>query len=184
MLVACPHCGAPIQAQPGELTQCAQCGKPCRVAEGQLPAAPPVSKRWRAGFGEGMRPATSWIDLFDFRIQRFLTPWILRATWIATLVVGMILVCGIGYDILAHFFAGDSTSQQVKNDDDIAYLIKATTLSSGAKNTAPGTMIAFAISSVIACILTVLWVRVLLELVAVVFEIHKSLASIDRKTKG
>ncbi len=128
-------------------------------------------------------PSTSLLDLFDFKFEKYLTPWIIRITWGLVLGCAAMWIMAIGLGIVATWMP---ESTQARERPEARERPNATRLEFIAPNAeAPIWLRKRLITTVagitgcIAVIIAVLWIRVSLETVIVVFNMAKSLASID-----
>src|SRR4051794_9122185 len=104
--VICPHCNHSLAYVPtlaGQQVRCSACGNQFVMSSPDEPPAPPpvtaapdpsrfaeqpvtLPRRSLAERG-GFEPARSILDVFDFRFERYVTPIILRFTWILALLL-------------------------------------------------------------------------------------------------
>jgi hypothetical protein len=141
-----------------------------------------VSIAERSGFA----PARSILDIFDIHFERYVTPIIVRITWMTALVLAglwliVLLVLGV------YTWTPDS-AKKPSEDPRVAALrnrVQPRTESELSKWLEPRKAATIVlIHAAIAAVLALLWLRVVLESVIVLFHMAKSLASIDRKTAG
>lgn len=145
------------------------------------PAANPRERRkWR-------QPTSVW-DLFDFRFEKYLTPWIVRFTWIVALILVTIWLLGYCSVLLIDFSASRSGGVTVESSG------SSTPNVSSASGDGPSRgMIrlrglifraAYIITGVLTAIIVLLWVRVTLETVIVLFNIANTLTAIEDQLRG
>jgi len=132
--------------------------------------------------GGRLQTAESWLDLFDWKFKKYLTPWIVRATWIIFLVlVGIWLalqLLGIVLFILSLVAPSTELMEQQGNFGAPQFEPANRDL----KGWATGVFVSAQV--VIVGFVLILWVRVVLESIIVLFNIAASLDSIDNKTKA
>lgn len=187
--IACPGCRAELtidSSMVGRRVQCPSCSHQFVIPGGekppQIPAAQPyvppapafsAPTSYSNFASKRFKQSDSIFDIIlDFRFEKYVTPWIVRITWIVVLVVGAImLLLQIGGDI-SSLLPDGSNSRQPNFDfqprGELVYrlvqfgqiLLRYSTLFIG-----------------------LLWIRVVLETMIVIFHIAQSLASIDRKTR-
>jgi hypothetical protein len=138
-----------------------------------------------------MRASRSFWDLFDFRFEKSLTPWIVRLSWVLILIVGALWIVAIVVGVLGAVLPDipDSeryaTEARLKTYSPAVGSIPGNTPSSG---TTPSLTSALRVNRWLAVLtggisvlLGVLWLRVVLESVIVLFNIAATVAQIDRK---
>lgn len=140
-----------------------------------------LRSRFDAIRGGHFSPPTGLLDIFDWRFKKYLTPWILRITWIIVLVVAAL---GIGSQILLMmgtwlpeigWGAGDDGGMgnrfpgEFERDPVLPFWLRIRFAESLVR-----------LSVVLGVIVALLWIRVILELAIVLFNIATSLTSIER----
>jgi len=124
------------------------------------------------------KESNSPLDLFDWKFEKYLTPWIVRFTWLAVLALTSLWLTLVLISTVASFMPVEAPRRpsmdfEFRSPQDVipgnAWLWSAIFRIVGV-----GTAVAFTI-------LWLLWVRVLLESAIVIFNIAKTLASIDEK---
>lgn len=207
--IACPQCRAPIVAVAelaGQTVSCPQCGAPFVMpstsAVPQPPPPPPlpsrpssplVSHRQSLPYRAGFRPSSSLFDIFDIHFEKYVTPLIAKITWIFTLAIALLWLIGLLYDAINTWIPHTEKPSVVLAPslrrpgslDELARDRSATSTEKGSKLSdrliRRFWIIFRQVMSVIALFLTVLWIRVALESMIVLFRIAKSLSSIDDK---
>ena len=198
--VHCPHCQTKFQIAHellGRQVKCGACGKRFDTILPPAPPPPPappgdvelaaddlsvlakIGDNARSRFSQTIQrrfqPATSWLDLFDWRFEKYLTPWIVRLTWIFCLAVAIFL---IGVIIVWPFLSNvdlkpNNASSNAQHDnlelrfDDPVWLQDR---------------IGYAFVRVMVfsnVVFALLWIRVILEMVIVLFNIATTLTTID-----
>jgi|GEM_PF-6763992 len=189
----CPACKLPLEIPPpmaGQPVSCPRCRTtfsspvPSMVPlPGPTPVvapSPPVSSSETSTAALRERPITL-LDVFDLSFKRYVTPLIVKVTWVLTLffasiwllIIFTVLMIDLMPDTPAHMRQRPGLQFDligVLNKIDRAWwrtLIRTVMVS----------------TQVATVVLFVLWMRVLLESVMVVFQMAASLKSIDRKTK-
>ena len=139
----------------------------------------------------GMRASRSFWDLFDFRFEKSLTPWIVRLSWALILIVGALWIVatlvGMLWAVLPHIPDSErfATGPQLKTYSPAVGSITGNTPSSGTTSSLSSALRAnfwlVGLTGCISLLLGVLWVRVVLESVLVLFNIAATVAQIDQK---
>jgi hypothetical protein len=181
--VACPQCGLPIvivSSLTGKTVSCPQCQFHFIMpAEPEPQASVPVVSIYQTGATRKLKPATSLLDIFDFRFEKFVTPIIIRITWIMVVAAAVLFAIWGAYQLVASELPVEKVEPKSQYE---LRLPKGAEVSGG---TARVVKKAFAYGmSLILLALSLLWIRVSLEMTIVAFNIATSLQSIDRKTKG
>jgi len=128
-------------------------------------------------------PSTSFLDIFDLSFTRFVTPLIVKITWILVLLCGFLwiaslalsFVVGLGSDLI-----GKSDTPSRPNFSAYSEPDRAEPTSSGVS----ASMALFVIKAVgfitfaVAGLTGVLWMRVILEGIIVIFKIAETLTDI------
>lgn len=134
----------------------------------------------------------SIVDLFDWRFEKYLTPWIVRLTWLATLAMFSLWALGllVGYvtsSIETVSVDGDDsgtgsdavTDYDFREPDESEVSFDSPLDSQWMKWQAIRTVAL--LSAIVGCFFCLLWVRVLLELAIVAFNIANTLTDIEGK---
>lgn len=141
----------------------------------------------------GFQPASSWFDIFDWKFEKYLTPWVIRATWIICLgLFGLwtsLIVISVAWDwvTLPVQESIEHTNGKSFGVDEFAEMTRPRSASrSGPRFVIPEwfsnrivTTIA-GLTAVFFAIVGILWIRVLLETSIVLFNMAANLASIDK----
>ncbi|MGI9518460.1 MAG: DUF4282 domain-containing protein [Pirellulaceae bacterium] len=213
----CPACGvlfsvsatgspqAPVEPSP-------QPPEPEPEPESQAPVAPPIppasapvkpefeieSSTIRTSQPSSLRLAS----LLDVRFTHYLTPAIIRFTWVCVLIMSALWMLFLMIGFFASMLpsgAEPSTSASsidldavMNGDGDLGSLtsLLGSSLTGGQKEQTffqsvksfAFKLLAF-LSLLVGLVLSVLWCRVMFETIIVVFDISNSLKSIDRKTE-
>ena len=184
--VACPHCTYAF-VMPGPAAAPAMATP---VAAAAMPAYSSVA-------ASRFRPSTSIWDVFDFKFEKYLTPWIIRVTWIAALIVTGLTISLYTFVLVASFVPKNSTPQTASSQEGSSASEPRSRLAierlmpdglsgddRGDSNAQTILLNVFTwVSMTIAVLVSLLWIRVLLEMMIVLFNMATSLASIDRKIK-
>ena len=209
MGVSCPHCAQVVAYSPamaGQVVACPKCQRPFQMPTGQTQVPVPKSpvqpqsagsdaqaladiatsarSAFRSARRQHLRPATSWLDLFDWKFEKYLTPWIVRATWLACLVMVFVSVATILILTLLSWAPDLDTSDgsQTPGTDYRGSEFRVPKppewLASRISKTVAG------ILAICSAMLGLLWIRVVLEIVIVVFNIATTLTSIDEKLEA
>lgn len=186
-LIYCPHCRGPIQddgRHAGQTLVCPRCRGQFNVPGQQPQQKVQPASVYSTAISRRFKESSSPLDIFfDFRFEMYLTPLIIRATWIIA------IACTVaGLSGLTVWLAMTATPQQqgpqmqpggVPMEVGIEELRepKAVVADYGAWKAV------FYVAVVVGSILALLWLRVCLEAVIVIFNIAESLESIDGKTR-
>ena len=142
--------------------------------------------KYRAN-NEGLRPATSWLDIFDWKFEKYLTPWVLRLVWICCLVGAGFWLLLLTLSTIGSFFPPETSDGfRRASSSSVAAMLGAIPL---VRSLSPETLVnivkfigfVFLFTSATLCLL---WIRVILESFIVVFNIATTLKSIDDKTEA
>jgi hypothetical protein len=185
--INCPHCRATVsisEALAGRPLVCPVCGTefsipPIASSPDPIIEFNPYSTMLKRRL---QRPTSFW-DIFDFKFEKYLTPWIIRATWICVCALSAVSLLVLVITMIAdsvtvernHSVVGQESTQP--KDSDIQWSFADNQFTGTAKR------IGIVVIQVVATILGLLWIRVILETEIVIFNIATSIASIDRKTK-
>lgn len=202
----CPHCRGVVEyvrELAGKPVACPHCGKQFTLPPSTSTAAPVPAVKVRRGSASGLadrhRPsmtaATSWFDLFDFKFEKYLTPWIIRLTWAVALVVSAVwlamLLFGVVWTLIPSAAEANLSQTQLRAEQELTSpgLEAPETESPRSRlkwrplKLPPQVVLAtaMALTTIIAIMVCLLWVRVFLETVIVVFNIATTLKDIERK---
>jgi hypothetical protein len=119
------------------------------------------------------RPARSILDLFDFRFQFYVTPIIICVTWIVSLVIGALWMCVMLYLLISSWLPSSNSSHAPDPNEVIDMIV--------GKTKSAETIIE--ITQIVLLPVALMWVRVMLEQLVVLFEIMASFASRESKPK-
>ncbi len=228
MKIRCSHCQAPLRL-PDSFTankaKCPKCGgrvdlttsqdfdktrydSQDTTAEFKLPSEPAADQlvEDESVAEEGMRnakrsvAATIW-RLCDFKFKRYLTPWIIRVTWLCVLLLVAVWFLLLSGSTVLSWLATESSSREQPSLDtssldglldqlDGQSLLGSSLLGGSAKQRPGfiGSVERFAwksaqiFTAVVSMFLFVLWSRAMLEMVVVIFDISETLKRIDSKT--
>ena len=135
---------------------------------------------WRKARGSNFSLA-----LFDFKFEHYLTPWIIRFSWICVLCLAAVWILFLSYRFVSSSFSGSdpvtptlSTSPDALNQMLEGLMSQQSPL--GFFSSFGGRAI-MTLSGLVAILLTVLWTRVMLETLIVIFNISNTLKSIEQK---
>ncbi len=130
------------------------------------------------------KPANSVCDIFfDFRFERYVTPHIIRLTWVVALILGIICAGIYSYSALSVWLPESGRHPEAKQRMRVQVEIIDDILPSPRNSQKIWTSFA-SLLSVMFVAIGLLWIRVWLEMMIVIFNIALSIASIDKKTKG
>ncbi len=142
----------------------------------------PAARRQGSSFGS-LRDPTSLLDMFDLKFEKYLTPWIVRATWVLVLTVAALWIAKSMFDVVvASLPEVDTATKSTESVTDIEP-------PSSTSNEAPSLSFESlewldeVLEGIWQCaqvILGVLWLRVCLETVIVLFNIAKSAKTVEK----
>lgn len=201
-LTLCAACKLPLDVTPdmaGEEMACPRCGARFRVPP-MTPPPPPVVPASAAtpspAISASPRPlrrpfndqATSLLDLFDLSFTRYVTPLIVKITWVLALTLGAAWLVIIVFGLIASSLpvaeqSGPSrATRPSRPQPQFEFRQPEIDERIGDASFAAAVRVVLLVTQVIGVILFLLWVRVGLEAVIVVFHMAASLRSIDDKT--
>jgi hypothetical protein len=197
----------------GKQTTCVKCGKdlvvPAQTKPVDVPPPPPIpedtspplsdftpappaettvsespSESPRPAGLRKMQPSRSWWDLFDWKFEKYLTPWIIRFTWALAVTWTLIVILLLSFSVVSSAFESEKKPQfDSQSQADIDMLLQS--LSPQEKST--GARWAWKLigygTAVVLSVLALLWTRVVLECLIVVFNIAETATSIDDSLK-
>lgn len=182
-VATCPKCKTQFQLPTSDLPQLAPPSEPtysyAAAAPNPLPTFAPSqpSETPPASSARKWREPTSIVDIFDWRLETYLTPWILRASWIMGLFLAALWLLGACWELFTDMFGINTFSsgspwepRPTSSLPDWAYplIIRVAMI------------IRFFFYGMIA-VLGLLWLRVALEFVIVIFNIAETAKSIEQK---
>ena len=207
----CPHCEARLRCPErlsGKESTCRKCGQrflvPDRAApvddlapefravkppplEKSSPPTPPaaaVSEAARSVGPQGTRRALSWKNFFDWKFERYMTPWIIRFTWVLSVIWAACVIVLLAISMVSSAMPSREKPQtDFRSQTDIDALMRSLSQqeqSTGARWT--WKLIGYGTAAVVS-ILSLMGTRVVLECLIVVFKIADTAASIDRSLK-
>jgi DNA-directed RNA polymerase subunit RPC12/RpoP len=201
--MACPRCGARFVV-PGVAPGPAP--PPMIRSEPQSPPNAPVI-RGRVERRPFEDQATSLLDLFDLSFTRYVTPIIVRITWVLALVLAavwlLVVIVGLVISLVPEMSReaqsdGAATAQSERTTSDRRpdngafefqsspqFEFRRPSIPERAEDSSFAVAMRVVVFStqLVAIILFLLWVRVALEAVIVIFHMAANLRSIDKKTK-
>lgn len=188
-LIYCPHCRGPLQDDgtlAGQSLICPRCrgqfdvpGPPPRQ---QFVAEPSHSSAYSAAIARRFKESNSLLDiLVDFRFEKYITPIIVRATWIVALIsifAFLLLMLGV---LVMSILPPEGAQPPAHPNQWGAPNVPAKPAKSWGMDSSVISICLYA-GLVVGAFLALLWLRVALEGVIVIFNIAESLVSIDQKT--
>lgn len=196
---ACPSCQLPLEITPGMAGQelaCPRCHARFTIP-GTTPGAPPIAGPLPnfSEFGPSVtarRPfqhqSTSLLDLLDFSFTRYVTPLIVKITWVIALILSAgwlsLVVVGLIVSMLPEIETPQGTRRSSRPRPEIQFDFQSNELAerAGDASFAVAMRVAIVITQLVGIILFLLWIRVALEAVIVIFHMAANLKSIDDKT--
>ncbi|MGH7135993.1 MAG: DUF4282 domain-containing protein [Pirellulales bacterium] len=129
----------------------------------------------------GPSPVEAFFLLFDLRFERYLTPWIIRSSWILILALAAFSLLGAGLHAFGSAAPAKPSFPSVSPTDPIF------DPSSMPAEPPFGVDLALRLTRAavwcLATVLAVLYLRVICEVFIVVFNIATSLKTIERQTR-
>jgi hypothetical protein len=131
------------------------------------------------------QPATSWMDLFDWKFEKYLTPWIVRATWLICVIGAFLWLAFISIGTLWSL-APDMSSSRSETQTSSS-LDNQRSFEERPSSGPPGWLSARLVSAIAGLtgigfvIVMLLWIRVVLETSIVLFNISATLSAMDQK---
>lgn len=203
-IVTCPSCGRrwSLPSQAAANIPCPNCHQPLFPVGVQAtvtppPAPPPTSdptaaqlgalnfrRRYRSAAQRTFQESKSPLDLFDWKFEKYLTPWIVRFTWVAVVVIAGLWLMFVTVSLLLTFVPDVATPA---NDFEPSSPFSSSPQFEISLSDSPWLwLLVFRIvgglTILFVTLIWLLWIRVLLESAIVIFNIARSLASIDEKT--
>ena len=207
--LSCPHCQAQFHIATeysGRQVKCGSCGKKFQVPPPPPPLPslrePPPSarqptesellsedlskvvtisdgsrSRFRRSVDRRFQPATSWLDFSDWKFEKYLTPWIVRITWILCLALTAIAISLILRSVVVSWAA--ETNMRLPTGRPKIFELQAPSLPGWLSSRVASTVSGFTL--VFSALLTLLWTRVILEMVIVFFNVATTLTAIDKR---
>jgi hypothetical protein len=121
-------------------------------------------------------PLSIVLAIFDFKFERYLTPWIIRATWVLSLCLFAFIACGVLYDWIGPAPGIPDKYKDMPAEFWEKYPMKRTAGTSFVWDSV------YWIATKLGWVFVVMWVRMLLETGVVLFNIARTLTAIDNKT--
>jgi len=194
--VSCPQCGLGVTIVPslaGQVVSCPQCQfnfimpAPPRASAPPPPPPPPppqpVVSVYQSSVTRSFRPAKSILDVFDFRFESFVTPIIIRTTWVLALVAAFIFAAAVLFFLLVPLPSTPPPAPQETFGSRPQFETKTVIEVPEFMSEIIPKLVTIGLLT-LWLVLSLLWLRVGLEMTIVVFNIATSLQSIDKKTKG
>lgn len=197
-MVGCPGCNAHfVMKGPTESVE------PPPMLRSSPTAAPgrTSSRSFRSHVsGAGLRPASSIFDVFDFTFEKYVTPLIIKITWsLAVLFSGLWLIAIVALCVITWIPSSQESSQPATASPPVLSPPRSRPPArepiARPRTTSPRPSFDWAawidrkavatvayIQIAVAIVLILLWTRVVLETVIVVFHIATSIRSLDSKT--
>jgi hypothetical protein len=187
--INCPNCRELValdESLAGGSLNCPSCGAQFSVPPiadpfDSLAEFNPYSRALKRRFE---RPTSIW-DLFDFKFEKYLTPWIIRATWVvvcllAAFYFALWAISSIADAVDRNEISTKKVATKSVETDEVEFEWSF----GGTRFTDISERIAFFVFRVVGIVFALLWIRVALETEIVIFNIAMGITSIDRKLKG
>jgi len=146
-----------------------------------------VVSSYRSAARRRFTPAQSWTDIFDWKFEKYLTPWIVRITWITCLVLSAVSLLFVGGGLLMALAPEVDHSNTSRSTVEFRLPIEESGGAAKSGRTVPFWMmrrvwaVFGAVFSTVMLILCLLWIRVILECVIVVFNISATLKEMNQR---
>jgi hypothetical protein len=141
---------------------------------------------YRSAAQRTFQESKSPLDIFDWKFEKYLTPWIVRITWIAVLVITTLWLFFVMVSFILSFLPDVVASAPPGSFGPSPRFPPSPRFETGLAGNAWLWLTVFRIiaaaTTFVSTIIGLLWIRVLLEGAIVIFHIAKTLASIDEKT--
>lgn len=198
--IPCPNCQQPIPLAPGTNRRIVQRAPappppppppPVIAPQPEISVEPSLGLNIRKSTRTTVRPfreSTSPLDLFDWKFEKYLTPWIVRITWMAVLAMAGLWVTLLSIGFLISLLPDQAIAEPVTPNFGQFEPSFSPSRSARMQPTVSPMLIGFVfrcvtvLTTIAATFLMLLWIRVILECSIVVFNIAKTLSSIDEKT--
>ncbi len=183
--VSCPHCQRTFVMPP--VAAVSTSGPPPRIEARPSVNIPPMQDaspqvnvgNYSTAVANRFKPANSIFDaIFDFGFKRYVTPLIVRFTWALAVIMAMLSILFILYGTISSYMP-EKNPERPQMRLDVSRL--DSTMNSGTMRVVSDLFKTTIIIGTILC--SLLWIRVALESVIVIFHMAQSMASIDEKTK-
>jgi hypothetical protein len=134
----------------------------------------------------------SFWDILDFKFEKYLTPWIVRVSWATALVVALMWLVVLTFGLLMSIIPTPETDtrngssprtapQEYDRSARPGWHFDLSPVREYSAKTALA-IVAY-LTAIIGCVVSLLWIRVVLECVIVIFNIAQTLTSIDASIK-
>ncbi len=182
--IACPNCQSALtidESFAGQALQCPFCSHQFVLASPltpQKPFEPPIASTptYNTTVSARFKKSSSILDaILDFRFEKYVTPVIIRITWILTLIIAAMLLIFQLYVDVASLFPESPSATAPPSDFEFR---------PDGRVVDKLVQFGFFLVRYTGIFMALLWVRVWLETMIVLFNIAQSLISIDRKTRG
>ena len=190
--IECPHCGKRYtvgEETLGKSVKCRECGNafavtfavdaPSLVQPESTPEQDSFSINTSSAkqqLSSNRRHVSGFVDaffaLFDWRFQRYLTPWVVRVTWVVFLALVVMWLLTLCLGVIVSILPFDPPAPANREFGQFTQP-QSSGLSLFAR------YIAGLVTMVTLSLLGVLWVRVTLELIIVRFNMAESLRSLE-----
>lgn len=147
-----------------------------------VPSSKPV-KRSRRSVTVEVPSGAAIMGLLDFKFEKYLTPVIVKITWVVTLIMLGIWVLVLTFGLFADFFPDGGGRSQQTTSSNVSFDGFEQQMQRAYRNR--GTIISLVrfmtwVTCIVSAIITCLWIRVGLECVIVFFNISNTLTDIKR----
>lgn len=167
--VACPHCGQKMIAGPSS-------SPPFQTPPVEPVVSPPVIQSSRDSYrGRSMQASPSLLDLFDWKFEKYITPWVVRITWIWVGVMACLLI------VTMLLPEGVSNTPKFTVERPFSNFDKSESRDSSSPEIVRG--IVYRIGSITGVLMLLLWIRVWLECVIVIFNIAATMKAAEASIK-
>lgn len=143
-------------------------------------------RQYRASVHRTFRESTSFYDIFDWKFEKYLTPWIVRLNWILALVFASLWIVSVTGSTIWSFLPSDAQAISPSRSTVPFQFAPQPREERMSVETARLLLAAFRIISAAAMIAftiqMLLMLRLSLEFAIVLFNIAKTVESIDEKS--
>ena len=134
---------------------------------------------------DSWKSCSSVVDIFDWKIRTYITPWILRFTWVGSVICGLLISLILIFSAIGVWLPADTTEAPAKLT--LKQIQEKVAARAAEEPRQPVLSPFFIIKTVKTCwsliylilvALAVLWIRVLLETGIILFDIAKTVTAI------
>jgi DNA-directed RNA polymerase subunit RPC12/RpoP len=182
--IACPYCSQPMGFAAdlvGRSVACVRCGQTFTIGVPAMPSLVDTADSIAIRRERGPSLVEAFFMLFDFRFERYLTPWIIRTSWLLILALAAFSLLNAGLHAVGSAAPTKPSFPSVSPTEPIF------DPSSLPAEPPFGVDLALRLTRAavwcLATVLAVLYLRVICEVFIVIFNIATSLKAIEKQTR-